>query len=117
MAEQNEDMLSKLGIDIESGKIHIDINKTKDFFNMLQNTLQSKADDLDKNISEGKVDVAESAGIKIDKEHIDIDLNKTKDFIKDLGSKLESFTGEIDKAVERIGMDDAGSKNEAGDEK
>ncbi len=106
MPEKNEDMLSKLGIDIGNDKINIDINKTRDFFNSLQSMLQSKADDIQKNISEGSIDMADSAGIKIDKEHIDIDLSKTKSFIEELGKKLESFTGEVDKAVEKIGLKD-----------
>ena len=32
MAEQNKDLFSKLGIDIDDSKINIDIKQTKDFF-------------------------------------------------------------------------------------
>ena len=104
MAEKNETLLPKLGIDIEDNKINIDINKTRDFFTTLQSALQEKADTIEKSISEGKVDLGESAGIKIDKEHIDIDLAKTKSFIEDLGKKLEGFLDEIDKSVQKIGV-------------
>ena len=104
MIDQNEDILSKLGIDISHDKINIDINKTRGFFNTLQTTLQSKAETLEKNFSEGKVDMSESAGIKIDKEHIDIDLAKTKSFLEELGKKVEDFAGEVDKAVDQIGL-------------
>jgi len=104
MADQNEDILSKLGIDISNDKINIDINKTRGFFNNLQSVLQSKAETLEKSISEGKVDMSESAGIKIDKEHIDIDLAKTKSFLEELGRRIEGFAGEVDKAVDQIGL-------------
>ncbi|WP_373034137.1 hypothetical protein, partial [Sulfurovum sp.] len=60
------------------------------------------AQNIQKDISEGKVDMAENVGIKIDKENINIDLEKTKSFVEDLGKKIESFLGEIDKAVDNI---------------
>lgn len=110
MAEENEDLLSKVGIEINSDKINIDINKIKEFFTTMQSTLQSKAESIEQNISEGKVDMAESVGIKVDKEHIDIDLAKTKSFIEDLGKRMEGFVGEIDKAVDRIGTSDTEQK-------
>ena len=59
-------------------------------------------ENIQKDISEGKVDMAENIGIKIDKENINIDLEKTKNFIEDLGKKIEGFIGEIDKAVDNI---------------
>ncbi len=103
MAEQDKDLFQKIGIDISSDKINIDINQTKDFFNSLIKTFESAAQNIQKDISEGKVDMAENVGIKIDKENINIDLEKTKSFIEDLGKKIESFVGEIDKSVDNIG--------------
>ena len=102
MAENNEDLFQKIGVDISNEKINIDLTKTKDFFNALQNTLQEKAQTIQKDVSEGKIDLEENVGIKVDNEHINIDLNKTKRFIEDLGKKVENFLGEIDKAVENI---------------
>ncbi|SFV52957.1 hypothetical protein MNB_SV-8-1401 [hydrothermal vent metagenome] len=102
MAENNEDLFQKIGVDISNEKIDIDLTKTKDFFNALQNTLQEKAKTIQKDVSEGKIDLEENVGIKVDNEHINIDLNKTKRFIEDLGKKVENFLGEIDKAVENI---------------
>jgi len=102
MAENNEDLFQKIGVDINNEKINIDLTKTKNFFSALQNTLQEKAQTIQKDISEGKIDLEENIGIKVDNEHINIDLNKTKRFIEDLGKKIENFLGEIDKAVENI---------------
>jgi uncharacterized protein YpuA (DUF1002 family) len=103
MAEQDNDLSSKLGIDISDNKINIDLNQTKNYFNTLKQTLEDTAQNIQKDISEGKVDMAENVGIKIDKDHIDIDLQKTKSFVEELGKKIEGFLEEIDKTVDGIG--------------
>jgi uncharacterized protein YpuA (DUF1002 family) len=104
MLEQDKDLFQKIGVEISSDKINIDINQTKDFFNTLQQTLDDTAQNIQKDISEGKVDMAENVGIKIDEEHINIDLKKTKHFIEELGKKIEYFLGEIDKVVDNIDL-------------
>ena len=102
MQDKNNDLLEKVGVEIGEGKLNIDLNQTRDFFDALKNTFESTAQNLQKDLSEGKVDMAENVGIKIDKEHINIDLEKTKNFIENLGKKIESFIGELDKAVDNI---------------
>jgi len=103
MAEENNtDLFSKLGVEVGEGKLNIDLNQTKEFFNALKDTFENTAQNIQKDISDGKVDMAENVGIKIDKENINIDLGKTKSFIEQLGKKLEDFLGEIDKAVDNI---------------
>ena len=78
------------------------MGKTKEFFNSLQNTLQEKAETIEKDISEGKIDLGENVGIKVDDEHINIDLKKTKSFIEEFGLKIEQFLGEIDHVAEKL---------------
>ncbi len=102
MPQNNKDLFEKIGIDISTDKINIDINQTKDFFHTLQNAFEQGAKKIQDDIAEGKVDMAENVGIKVDKEHINIDLTKTKSFIEELGKKIEHFLGEIDKAVDNI---------------
>ncbi len=101
MQEQN-DLFQKIGVDINHEKINIDLGKTKAFFESLQSILTEKAQDLQQDIAEGKVDLGENIGIKIDNEHIDIDLGKTKSFMEDLGNKIAGFVNEIDDAVKNI---------------
>lgn len=110
MAEQDKDIFSNLGIEMSNDKINIDINQTKDFFSTLQQTLETTAQNIQKDISEGKVDMGDNVGIKIDDEHIDIDLKKTKRFIEELGRKIEHFLGEIDKAVDTIDNNNLNTK-------
>lgn len=103
MAEEiHNDLFSKLGIDIGDEKINIDLAQTKSFFSALQDILQQKAQKLQNDISEGKVDLSEDVGIKVDNEQINIDLKKTKSFIETLGSKIEGFVADIEQSVKEI---------------
>ena len=103
MREQNSDLFSKMGVDIGDGKLNIDLNQTKTFLNALKETFEGKAQEIQKDLAEGKVDMAENVGIKIDKENINIDLEKTKNFIEGFGRKIENFLAELEKSVEEIG--------------
>ncbi len=96
-------ILSRLGIRLEDEKIDIDLDKTKQFFDTLGETLKEKSQKIQEDISKGSVDLGENVGIKVDKEHINIDLSKTKDFIDDLGKKAESFVGSIDELIKGFG--------------
>lgn len=98
--QNNNDLFSKLGVEMDEGKLNIDLNQTRDFFNILKNTFESTAQNLQKDLSEGKVDMSENVGIKIDKENINIDLAKTKSFIESFGQKIEGFLKEIEQSVE-----------------
>lgn len=102
MAEKNKDLFEKIGVEVGDGKLNIDINKTKEFFNALKETFESTAKNIQKDISEGKVDMAENVGIQIDKENINIDLEKTKSFIEGFGQKIEGFLAELEKSVDDI---------------
>jgi len=102
MPEEKDEMLKKIGLDISEDNINIDLAKTKDFFNTLQDKLQEKAETIEKDISEGKVDLEDDMGIKIDNEHINIDLKKTKSFIEEFGKKIENFLGELDHTVGKL---------------
>ncbi len=96
-------IFAKLGIDIESDKINIDLTKTKDFFDVLQENLKAKSEKVQEDISKGSIDMGENIGIKVDDKHINIDLYKTKSFIDDLGKKVENFVGQLDDIVQGLG--------------
>ena len=111
MAMQNDNNLfSKLGVNVGDGKLNIDLNQTREFFDALKKTFESTASNLQQDLSEGKVDMAENIGIKIDKENINIDLEKTKSFIEGFGQKIESFLAELEKSVQDISVNDKNKK-------
>ncbi len=102
MPQEKEEIFKKIGVDISENNINIDLTKTKDFFNTLQNTLQKKAETIEKDISEGKIDLEENVGIKVDNEHINIDLEKTKSFIESFGQKIEGFLAELEHTIGKL---------------
>ncbi len=99
---EKEELFRKIGVDVSEEKINIDIGKTKEFFSTLQERLQKKAESIQRDIVEGKIDLEDDVGIKVDDEHIDIDLNRTKNFIAELGEKIEHFLGEIDHVAKKL---------------
>ena len=100
--KEKEEIFKKIGLDVSEDNINLDLKKTKDFFSTLQDKLEKKAETIEKNISEGTVDLTENIGIKVDDEHINIDLKKTKSFIEELGSKIEHFLSEIDHVSSKL---------------
>lgn len=102
MMPEKKELFEKIGVNVSDDNINIDVGKTKDFFNSLQNTLQDKAETIQQDISEGKIDLEDNMGIKVEGEHIDIDLKKTKNFIEEFGKKIENFLAEIDHVVDNI---------------
>ena len=111
MAVQNDnDLFSKLGVDMGDGKLNIDLNQTREFFDALKQTFENTAQNLQKDLSDGKVDMAENVGIKIDKENINIDLEKTKSFVEGFGQKIENFLAELEKSVQDISVNDRNKK-------
>ena len=99
---EKKEIFEKIGLNVSDDNINIDLGKTKDFFNSLQKRLQEKAETIEKDLTEGKIDLEDHMGIKVDGEHIDIDLKKTKSFIEEFGKKIEHFLGEIDHVASKL---------------
>ncbi len=102
MRNENADILNLLGIKIEDGKIELDTNKTKAFFETLQTKAQEQAQKIEKGLKEGNLDLQESVGIKVENQKIELDLNKTKSFFENLANKASSFLETIDKEIDKF---------------
>lgn len=98
---QKDSRLSKAGITIDDGKIIIDTNKTKDFFENMAQNIDTKFKKVTIDIKKGMLDDDEM-GISIDEGHINIDLNKTKGFFETLGKKIQDFMKEFDAMIKEI---------------
>ena len=96
------DILGLLGINIDDGKIEVDTNKTKSFFETLGKKVEEKVEDINSGIKSGKLDLKDSVGVKIEDEKIELDLNKTKSFFEHLANKLKSFTENIDLSTKNM---------------
>jgi len=99
--EKNTEILNKIGVEIDQDKVAIDLKRTKSFFASLQEILQQKAEQLQKNLEEGKLDM-EDVGLKLDEDRVEVDLKKTKTFIETFGQKVENFLKELEESVRQI---------------
>lgn len=85
--EKKDNKYSQMGFSTQEGKIIIDTNKTKHFFNAFANKIHK---DLDEGMMKSS-----NAGIEIDKKHISIDLNKTKSFLEQWSKKMKVYAKEF----------------------
>ncbi len=93
-AEQNS-TYAKVGITSKDGKITIDTNKTKSYFQDLALQVKTKVEKMSKDFEKGIIKNDE-AGIEVDETHINIDLNKTKSFLDNWVKKMQGFIKEFD---------------------
>jgi len=99
---EKESKLYQMGFQKTSdGKIIIDMNKTKSYFQKLAQQLQGKADRLNKELESGMLQEKE-AGIEVNQTHIGIDLNKTKHFLDNLGKKMQGYVKEFEDMVQEV---------------
>jgi len=70
-AEQNDTKLSKIGITMNDGKITIDTNKTKEFFQDMTKNIGDKIKKMSKELQEGTIE-NKDAGVDLNESHINI---------------------------------------------
>lgn len=100
-AEEDNTTLSKIGITTSDGKITIDTNKTKAFFQDITKDISKKIKKVTDDLQEGMIK-DKNAGIEIGENHINIDLNKTKSFLDSWGKKMQSVVQEFDEMAKEI---------------
>ena len=76
---QKNNKLAHMGISTDNGRLIIDTNKTKSYFQQMAEKLKAHADKFAKEMENGSVN-EEEAGIVVTDTQINIDLNKTKVF-------------------------------------
>ena len=99
LAKNNK--LAHIGITTDNGKLIIDTNKTKDFFQKMAENIKVHADKFAKDMEKGIIDDKE-AGIEVNETHINIDLNKTKSFLDTWSKTIEGYAKEFDKMTKDI---------------
>jgi uncharacterized lipoprotein YehR (DUF1307 family) len=104
-AQAAEGRFSHVGVTTTpDGKIIIDTNKTKSYFEALARKMKEKADQLAKDMQKGVIKEKE-AGIEVSEEKIVIDVNKTKGFLEQWAKKMEGFVKEMDEVAKAIETD------------
>ena len=92
---QQNNKLAHMGITTDNGKLIIDTNKTKSFFQQMAENFKVRADKFAKDFKEGNINDPQ-AGIEVTKTHVNIDLNKTKSFLDNWGKLIDSYVKEFD---------------------
>jgi len=90
-------MLQRMGIDVESGRIIIDTNRTRHYFKALERQLKAGMHAGMEKVKEHAASV-DDIGIHVSKEKVEIDLNKTKHFLKIWGESMKILGKELDQS-------------------
>ncbi len=97
--------LTHLGITTTpDGKIIIDTNKTKNYFQQLAKQMKAKADELAKEMQQGAIEEKE-VGVEVNQTKIVIDLNKTQSFMKKWTQKMQGFVKDMETLSKTIDGD------------
>ena len=96
LKDNDDKILSKIGISTDKDKIIIEPKKTKAFFDKLTKTLEKEAKKFESKVD--KID-KKDIGIEASKDKITIDVNKTSNFLKNFAKELENVAKDIDKVV------------------
>lgn len=98
---QKNNKYAHIGITTDEGKVIIDTDKTKSYFQQMAAKLKAHADKFAKDFEKGVVNEKE-AGIEVNATHINIDLNKTKSFLDAWTKTIEGYANEFGKMTEEI---------------
>jgi len=96
-----ESKLSHVGITTTNGKIIIDTEKTKSFFQKMIEKIKIRTEKFTKEMQSGTINEKE-AGIEVSDTRVSIDLNKTKSFLDTLGKTIESYAKDFQKMTEEL---------------
>ena len=98
---QKHTKLNQMGVDMHNGTIIIDTNKTKSFFDALNQKMEIQMKKISDDLQKGIIDAKEE-GVQINNEHITIDLNKTRNLLEIWGQKIQSFAKEFDEVAQTL---------------
>ncbi len=93
--------INQMGIDMHNGTIIIDTNKTKDFFNALNQKMETKIKKVSEDLQKGILNLQEE-GIQINENRVSIDLNKTKNLLETWGQRIQVFAKEFDDVTKSL---------------
>ena len=89
--QNEEDMLNQLGFELKDEKIIIDMNKTANFFEMLERRMADKAKEIESKITNAEINVTEEIGVNVEGNSVEIDLNKTKNMLEKINVLMKDI--------------------------
>jgi hypothetical protein len=83
-SNQQNEILEKLGINIEEKRISLDINKTAEFIKKMEIEMHGRADEIQHKIEKADINFTRDMGLVLSDEKVEIDLNKTKKMFQEI---------------------------------
>jgi hypothetical protein len=99
--------LAPMGVVVYDGKLIIDTNQTKTFFQEMAATMKAKADQFAKDLEEGNINNPQ-AGIEMNQTNINIDLNKTKSFFENWEKTVEGYVKQFEAMTKQLNNENLG---------
>ncbi len=97
---EEREMMERMGIDVEPGRIRIDTRKARHFFETVERELRSG---VDRGIEKAKEHQRSSGvtdlGIHVGNDRIEIDLNRTKRFMKIWAESMKLLGEEVEQSL------------------
>jgi len=93
------DILHKLGLDMNGEKISIDMNKTTEFIQRMEIEMHGKADEIERKIEQADFNFTKDFGIELEGERVAIDLNKTRDMLRQLNILMKDILLDVNHTV------------------
>jgi len=93
------EMLGKMGIEVEQGRISIDTRKARNYFEALERQLSQG---VNQGVQRARrhASGADDIGIHVSRDRVEIDLNKTKNFLKIWGESMKILGEELDNSLQ-----------------
>ncbi len=95
-----------IGIVVENGRIIIDTQKTKDFFEKLAKKVDGNFKKIEHDLRQGQTRSPHESGIVFTQDRIEVDLNKTEKFMqkwiksmKRVGEEMDGLFQELDRSL------------------
>lgn len=87
----SEDILNKIGFDINGEKVTIDLNRTNEFIKKMEIEMHGRADEIERKIEDADINFSKGFGIDISDEKVSLDLNKTRDMLQQINILMKDI--------------------------
>lgn len=96
--DESNEILKKLGVNIEDTRISLDINKTADFLKQMEIEMHGRADEIQHKIEKADINFTRDIGIVLSNEKVEIDLNQTKKMFQEINILMKEVLLETNRS-------------------
>ena len=96
---KEETLLQEIGFEIQGKKIIIDLNKTNNFFSIVEKKIDKKAKEIETKIKKADINITRDSGIIITENRFSVDLNSSKSLLNDISNLFEEIILDINKSI------------------